>query len=89
MPKAGWQNWWTAFYWPWWMTWAPFVGMFIARISRGRTIRELIGGALLVPTLVTFVWMAVFGGSALFEEQPRLAAAAPSGSRCSRPETTP
>lgn len=66
---SGWQNWWTAFYWPWWMTWAPFVGMFIARISRGRTIRELIGGALIVPTLVTFVWMAVFGGSALFEEQ--------------------
>ncbi|ATJ82529.1 BCCT family transporter [Halomonas beimenensis] len=66
---SGWQNWWTAFYWPWWMTWAPFVGMFIARISRGRTIRELIGGALLVPTLVTFVWMSVFGGSALFEEQ--------------------
>ncbi|MEP4557798.1 BCCT family transporter [Cobetia amphilecti] len=66
---SGWQNWWTAFYWPWWMTWAPFVGMFIARISRGRTIRELIGGALLVPTLVTFVWMSVFGGSALFQEQ--------------------
>ncbi len=50
---SGWQNWWTAFYWPWWMTWGPFVGMFIARISRGRTIRELIAGALLVPTLVT------------------------------------
>lgn len=65
---SGWQNWWTAFYWPWWMTWAPFVGMFIARISRGRTIRELIGGALIVPTLVTFVWMSVFGGSALHEE---------------------
>lgn len=66
---SGWQNWWTAFYWPWWMTWAPFVGMFIARISRGRTIRELIGGALIVPTLVTFIWMSVFGGSALHEEQ--------------------
>ncbi|GHE20498.1 BCCT family transporter [Halomonas urumqiensis] len=66
---SGWQNWWTAFYWPWWMTWAPFVGMFIARISRGRTIRELIGGALLIPTVMTFVWMSVFGGSALFEEQ--------------------
>lgn len=65
---SGWQNWWTAFYWPWWMTWAPFVGIFIARISRGRTIRELIGGALMVPTLVTFVWMSVFGGSALHEE---------------------
>lgn len=66
---SGWQNWWTAFYWPWWMTWASFVGMFIARISRGRTIRELIGGALIVPTLVTFIWMSVFGGSALFVEQ--------------------
>lgn len=66
---TGWQNWWTAFYWPWWMLWAPFVGMFIARISRGRTIRELIGGALIVPTLVTFLWMSVFGGSALFVEQ--------------------
>lgn len=65
---SGWQNWWTAFYWPWWMTWAPFVGMFIARISRGRTIRELVGGALIVPTLVTIIWMSVFGGSALHEE---------------------
>ncbi|MBB3139674.1 BCCT family transporter [Halomonas organivorans] len=66
---TGWQNWWTAFYWPWWMLWSPFVGMFIARISRGRTIRELVAGALIVPTLVTFVWIAVFGGSALYEEQ--------------------
>ncbi|UTW10680.1 BCCT family transporter [Marinobacterium rhizophilum] len=71
---SGWQNWWTAFYWPWWMTWSPFVGMFIARISRGRTIRELIVGALLVPTLVTFIWMSVFGGSALkMEQQDRVA----------------
>lgn len=66
---SGWQNWWTAFYWPWWMTWGPFVGMFIARISRGRTIRELIAGALLVPTLVTAIWMSVVGGSALKVEQ--------------------
>ncbi|MBV0933649.1 BCCT family transporter [Marinobacterium weihaiense] len=66
---SGWQNWWTAFYWPWWMTWSPFVGMFIARISRGRTIRELIMGALIVPTVVTFIWMSVFGGSALKMEQ--------------------
>jgi len=71
---SGWQNWWTAFYWPWWMTWSPFVGMFIARISRGRTIRELIMGALLVPTAVTFLWMSVFGGSALkMERDDRLA----------------
>ncbi len=56
---SGWQNWWTAFYWPWWMTWGPFVGMFIARISRGRTIRELIAGVLIVPTLVTAIWMSL------------------------------
>lgn len=66
---SGWQNWWTAYYWPWWMTWAPFVGMFIARISRGRTIRELIAGVLLVPTLLTAIWMSVIGGSALKVEQ--------------------
>lgn len=66
---SGWQNWWTAYYWPWWMTWAPFVGMFVARISKGRTIRELIGGVLLVPTLLTAIWMSVIGGSALKVEQ--------------------
>lgn len=66
---SGWQNWWTAFYWPWWMTWGPFVGLFIARISKGRSIRELIAGALLVPTLVTIIWMSVFGGAALKSEQ--------------------
>lgn len=64
-----WQNWWTAFYWLWWPTWAPFVGMFIAKISKGRTIRQLISGVLIVPTLVTFFWFAVFGGSALKIEQ--------------------
>ncbi|OUM22573.1 BCCT family transporter [Pseudomonas putida] len=66
---SAWQKSWTAFYWPWWMTWGPFVGLFIARISRGRTIRELVFGALLVPTLVTILWMAVFGGTALKDEQ--------------------
>lgn len=66
---SGWQSSWTAFYWPWWMTWAPFVGMFIARISRGRTIRELIGGALVAPTVIAFIWLSVFGGSALKMEQ--------------------
>lgn len=64
-----WQNWWTAFYWLWWSTWAPFVGMFIAKISKGRTIRQLIAGVLIIPTLVTFGWMCVFGGSALKIEQ--------------------
>lgn len=79
-----WQNWWTAFYWAWWLTWAPFVGMFIARISRGRTIRELIGGALLAPTLFGFFWIATFGGAALSYEhadrtahQAQVEAAAP------------
>jgi choline/carnitine/betaine transport len=64
-----WQNWWTAFYWPWWMTWGPFVGLFIARISKGRTIRELVVGALIVPTMVTILWMSVFGGASLKQEQ--------------------
>lgn len=64
-----WQKTWTAFYWPWWMTWGPFVGLFIAKISRGRTVRELVFGALLVPTMVTLIWMSVFGGTALKDEQ--------------------
>ncbi|MGB1111398.1 MAG: BCCT family transporter, partial [Gammaproteobacteria bacterium] len=56
---------WTVFYWAWWISWSPFVGMFIARISKGRTVREFIIAVLLVPTLVTLVWMSVFGGTAL------------------------
>jgi choline/glycine/proline betaine transport protein len=60
-----WQGAWTIFYWGWWISWAPFVGVFIARISRGRTVREFVAGVLLVPTLVTFVWFAVMGGSAI------------------------
>lgn len=56
---------WTVFYWAWWISWSPFVGMFIARISKGRTVREFITAVLLVPTLVTVVWMGTFGGSAL------------------------
>lgn len=63
-----WQGWWTAFYWGWWISWAPFVGMFIARISRGRTIREFVLGVLLVPTLLAFVWLTLFGGTALHIE---------------------
>lgn len=63
-----WIRTWTIFYWAWWIAWAPFVGTFIARISRGRTIREFILGVLLVPTLVTFVWLAFFGGTALHME---------------------
>lgn len=66
--RGSWQNGWTVFYWGWWIAWSPFVGMFIARISKGRTIRELIGSALLAATAMTFIWLSVFGGSALFVE---------------------
>ncbi|HEX8780523.1 MAG TPA: BCCT family transporter [Nocardioides sp.] len=64
-----WLQSWTVFYWAWWLSWTPFVGMFIARISRGRTIREFVGGVLLVPTLVSLVWFAVLGGSAINLQQ--------------------
>ncbi|GHF31348.1 choline transporter [Kordiimonas sediminis] len=60
-----WINNWTIFYWGWWISWSPFVGMFIARISRGRTIREFILGVLIVPTLLVFFWMTSFGNTAL------------------------
>ena len=60
---------WTVFYWAWWISWSPFVGMFIARISKGRTVREFLIAVLLVPTLVTLIWMSVFGGSALDQIQ--------------------
>jgi len=63
-----WLGGWTTFYWGWWISWAPFVGVFIARISRGRTVREFITGVLLVPTLVTFLWFAAMGGTALHNE---------------------
>ncbi|ARU52567.1 choline transporter [Cellulosimicrobium cellulans] len=63
-----WQSSWTIFYWGWWISWAPFVGVFIARISRGRTVREFVLGTLLVPTVVTTLWFSVFGGSALYRE---------------------
>ncbi|WP_048307696.1 BCCT family transporter [Halomonas sp. PR-M31] len=56
---------WSAFYWAWWISWSPFVGMFIARVSRGRTVREFVVAVLLVPSLVIFIWMGVFGGIAL------------------------
>ncbi|SNR36181.1 choline/glycine/proline betaine transport protein [Haloechinothrix alba] len=62
--QTGWQVGWTIFYWGWWISWSPFVGMFIARVSRGRTIREFVFGVLLMPTLFTVVWMAVFGNTA-------------------------
>jgi choline/glycine/proline betaine transport protein len=64
-----WQNGWTVFYWGWWIAWSPFVGMFIARVSRGRTVREFVLGVLLVPTFVTFVWITVFGDGGLWVER--------------------
>ncbi|MCO7247237.1 BCCT family transporter [Halomonas sp. Mc5H-6] len=62
-----WYHGWTIFYWAWWISWSPFVGMFIARVSKGRTVREFLIAVLLVPTLVTLVWMSAFGGTALFQ----------------------
>ncbi len=66
--EAAWQGSWTIFYWGWWIAWAPFVGLFIARISRGRTIRQFTMGAMFVPTVISFVWLALFGGNALYLE---------------------
>ena len=65
---VNWLGDWTVFYWGWWISWSPFVGMFIARVSRGRTIREFITGVLLVPTLVCIVWLTAFGSNALNQE---------------------
>ncbi|QQM39561.1 BCCT family transporter [Streptomyces liliifuscus] len=62
---ADWLGSWTVFYWAWWISWTPFVGMFIARISRGRTIRQFVGGVILVPSTVSLVWFAIFGGTAM------------------------
>lgn len=64
----GWYSTWTIFYWAWWIAWAPFVGSFIARVSKGRTIRNFAVGVLLVPTAVSMVWFSVFGGAALYSE---------------------
>ncbi|WP_084632074.1 BCCT family transporter [Oceanospirillum maris] len=63
-----WQSEWTVFFWGWWLAWSPFVGMFIARISRGRSFGEFVMGVLLVPTVITIVWIGLFGGTALFQE---------------------
>jgi choline/glycine/proline betaine transport protein len=60
-----WQNAWTVFYWGWWIAWSPFVGMFIARISKGRSIREFILGVLIVPSLITFFWITAFGSTSI------------------------
>ncbi len=65
---AGWFSGWTVFYWGWWISWSPFVGVFIARISRGRTVREFVAGVLLVPTLVGFIWFSVLGGTGIYQQ---------------------
>ncbi|MFE5123288.1 BCCT family transporter [Streptomyces sp. NPDC056669] len=70
---ASWLGDWTVFYWAWWISWTPFVGMFIARISRGRTIRQFVGGVILVPSTVSLIWFAIFGSSAMkLQEMGRL-----------------
>jgi choline/carnitine/betaine transport len=66
--ETNWQGSWTVFYWAWWISWSPFVGMFIARISKGRTVKEFVLGVILIPTLLSFIWMSVFGGSALYAQ---------------------
>ncbi len=66
--QSRWQHGWTIFYWAWWIAWAPFVGIFVARVSRGRTVREFVTAILLVPTLATCVWLTVFGNAALHVE---------------------
>ena len=62
---TSWQAGWTIFYWGWWISWSPFVGMFIARISKGRSVRQLLTGVIFLPSILCFLWMAVFGGSAI------------------------
>jgi choline/glycine/proline betaine transport protein len=63
--NSTWQNGWTVFYWGWWIAWSPFVGMFIARVSYGRTLRQFILGVLFVPTIITFLWITIFGNTAI------------------------
>ncbi len=69
---SSWQNSWTVFYWAWWISWSPFVGMFIARISKGRTVREFVLSVLIIPSLLTFLWITAFGGSAIFIEMENM-----------------
>lgn len=68
-PDSNWLGSWTVFYWGWWISWSPFVGMFIARVSKGRTVKEFVVGVMIIPTMLSFFWMSVFGGTAIFFEQ--------------------
>ncbi|WP_313020752.1 BCCT family transporter, partial [Macrococcoides bohemicum] len=72
--KHDWMNRWTIYYWGWWMSWSPFVGIFIARVSKGRTIREFLIGVLLVPTIISALWFSVFGvtGIEVFKDVPKI-----------------
>ncbi|WP_166252244.1 BCCT family transporter [Marinobacter salicampi] len=74
-----WFHGWTVFYWAWWISWSPFVGMFIARVSKGRTVREFVTAVLIIPTLITVLWMSTFGGSALDQIQNEIGALASDG----------
>lgn len=67
--ERSWIDTWTIFYWAWWISWSPFVGMFVARISRGRSIREFVVGVMIIPAAVTVVWFSIFGGTAIHFEQ--------------------
>tara|TARA_B100001559_G_scaffold316625_1_gene320449 strand:- start:1051 stop:1830 length:780 start_codon:yes stop_codon:yes gene_type:complete len=66
--NSSWQNGWTLYYYSWWFAWSPFVGLFIARISYGRSIREFLIGVVLIPSAIVFLWMGVFGNAALYQE---------------------
>ncbi|WP_442598955.1 glycine betaine uptake BCCT transporter [Neobacillus sp. D3-1R] len=68
-----WINGWTIFYWAWWIAWSPFVGIFIARVSKGRTIREFVFGVLIAPSVIGFLWFSTFGGSAIMLEHNGIA----------------
>lgn len=76
---AGWQGGWTIFYWAWWIAFAPFVGVFLARISKGRTIREYVLGAMVIPAIMCFVWFAMVGGTAIDLELSGIAQGAIAG----------
>jgi len=88
---AGWLNGWTIFYWGWWIAWAPFVGVFFGRISRGRTIREFLNGCVILPVFYNFAWMVIFGGAGLKMEmlasKAGLSCAAPQKNFCREVET--
>ncbi|MEE2570629.1 BCCT family transporter [Pseudarthrobacter sp. J64] len=74
-----WMSGWTIFYWAWWISWTPFVGLFIARISRGRTIRQFVTGVILIPSVVSIMWFGIFGGSAIQLQQEAAKTGNPDG----------